>query len=204
MNYKFRNIEIQDIDNVKNFTDKWIGSNYFTKAELRSALILGVQDEHNASFLALDNEDQIIGIRITYLPGEWIQDEHLIQYVTPHEWKAPKSRVAYFKSHFVTEKYQHQGIGRELNLRSLEVLSKLGVLAVACHAWVESPANSSIKHLEKMKFEPVATHKNFWFFHNYECIKCAPKNCECSAQEMIYYLPIMDDEEEEEIILGRR
>lgn len=98
--------------------------------------------------------------------------------------------------------YQKQGLGRELSLRSLEQLHRAGALAVVCHAWVESPENSSVKYLDSLKFEKVKRHRNFWFFKEYDCTRCAPNKCECSADEMIYYLPI--EAEEDDIIPGTR
>lgn len=86
---KIRNIELSDIDAVKEFTDRWIGAGYFSRAELREALLMGVKDDINASFLALNDQDQIVGIRITYLPGEWVQAKDLQYYINPQEWKAP-------------------------------------------------------------------------------------------------------------------
>ena len=60
MSYKIRNIDLSDVDRVREFTDKWIGEGYYSKDELRSLLLLGVKDELNASFMALDKEDNIV------------------------------------------------------------------------------------------------------------------------------------------------
>lgn len=206
MKVNIRNIRLTDLERVKDFTDKWIGMNYFTKAELRKALIQGTNEELNASFLAMDEAENIVAIRITYLPGEWQENEDLKGYISPHKWKTPLSRTAYFKSLFVHKDYQKQGLGRELSTRSLHALYQAGALAVVCHAWVESPNNSSIQYLNSFKFESIKTHKDFWFFKDYECPRCHPNKCVCSAEEMIYYLPILDEEEEddEEVIQGAK
>ena len=203
MQFKIRNIDLNDLDEVKLFTDKWIGKDYFTKEELRNSLLKGSSGEHNASFMALNKKGQIIGVRITYLPGEWMKEAELLPHVSPFKWKVTEKKVAYFKSLFIAEDYRRKGIGKDLTLRSLQVLHNLGTLAVLCHSWVESPSNSSKNYLTKMRFESIKIHPDFWFFKEYSCILCSPKNCGCSAEEMIYYLPQQSDEEDV-VIQGTR
>lgn len=195
MNINYRNIDLSDIDPVLEFTDKWIGKGYFKKDELRTLLLMGVKDNLNASFMALDG-DKIVAVRITLAPYQWTDLPDIHPYLTTHMWRVTYKRAGYFKSLFVDQEYQKKGIGTELTKRSMEVLMKMGCMAIVCHSWLESPSDSSRKYLRRLKFESVAKHRNFWFLKDYECIKCSPSACSCTAEEMIYYFPLEEDDDE--------
>lgn len=183
----YRNTNPKDLDKLLRFTDRWIGKNYFSKEELRLNLLKGIKGDMNASFLATI-EDTIIGARITYAPGEWIDFKNMNQ-LTVGAWDEEIKDVAYFKSLFVHEKYQNKGIGSKLSEMSLFELKKMNAKAVVAHAWVESPNNSSQKYLEKMGFKKIAVHERFWYFNEYDCPRCGIENrCVCSAAEMLLKL----------------
>jgi predicted N-acetyltransferase YhbS len=188
MQYRIRNIELKDVNPILEFSDKWIGKNYFQKSELRQILLRGQVENLNASLVAVDNDGKIIAIRLTMAPEEWHEDETYSPFIKPHMWKVPINQVAYFKSLFVAKKYQKLGIGKELSERSIEILKKMGAKAIICHSLVESAENSNSKYLRSMKFESVATHQQFWFYKNYQCSGCTPFPCSCQAEEMIKYI----------------
>ncbi len=171
------------LNEVKDFTDQWIGENYYSMEELEKVISFSKQDGLNASLLAfVDNE--LAAVRLTYAPGVWVDSQ---RGVTPLKWDLPKERVSYFKSLFVAEKFQQKGLGRELSKKSIEIIKQMGAQAVVCHSWLESPGNSSQKYLLKMDFKPVHTHERYWYEIDYLCTRCNPNRCVCTAVEMIKY-----------------
>jgi N-acetylglutamate synthase-like GNAT family acetyltransferase len=172
------------LQSVKEFTDRWIGLNYYQPADLEEVLKKSQCHGLNASWLAWDGEI-LVGVRLTLAPGQWLA---LGQRVRLELWKVPPERVGYFKSLFIHEDYRAYGIGRELSRRSLEVLANQGAMAVVAHSWLESPNNSSQIYLQKMGFTEVARHPLFWEPIDYQCTRCAPNRCQCTAVEMIKYL----------------
>lgn len=169
---------------VKSFTDRWIGKNYFDQNQLAEILDRSRVEGFNCSLVAMV-DGEVAGVRLTFAPGSWTRQA---SGVTPDMWRAKLDQVAYFKSLFIAEKFQRLGLGRSLSSMSIEVLRQMGATAVVCHSWLESPENSSQIYLQKMGFEPVKTHPNFWADVDYICPRCAPRRCECSAVEMIKYL----------------
>lgn len=185
MEIEFKPLSADHLDQIKNFTDRWIGVGYFSENELDEAIRKGQKEDLNAGWVAWD-QGRVVGVRITYAPGAWIESDSRI---SPQTWQIEPQKVAYFKSLFIDESYQKQGIGSRLSKRSIEVLKKMQAKAIITHAWVESPANSSRRYLSKMGFKEVNQHKNFWFNIDYECTRCGgDQRCVCSAAEMIYYL----------------
>ncbi|MCO4792765.1 MAG: GNAT family N-acetyltransferase [Bacteriovoracaceae bacterium] len=185
MDIKIRPLTIDDLEAVRVFTDKWIGENYFSLEELERIYSWSQMGDSSASFLAMDG-DIIAGARLTYAPGQWINPE--TRGLTPDNWNVPKEKAAYFKSLFVSGDYQQKGIGKNLSDTSIRILREMGAEAILCHSWLESPGNSSQKYLQKMGFEGVCEHKKFWFPIDYECTRCSPDRCICTAMEMIKYL----------------
>ena len=170
---------------IKKFTDKWIGENYFIEKDLENILDLSIKDGLNASFLAIE-DNELVGIRLTYAPGSWVNK--FPQGISPDLWKVEKNEVAYFKSLFIKEDYQGKGLGKKLSNESIKVLLKMGAKAIVCHSWLESPNDSSRRYLKKMGFEKIKEHPLFWSCLDYECVRCTPKKCACTAVEMIKYL----------------
>lgn len=169
-----------DIEEVVRFFDRWSGKNYYSFKDIE----LIISKSREASFIARA-DSEIAGIRLTYAPGDWVNEYKLI---SPDEWKVDRSEVAYFKSLFVSEAHQKLGIGKGLSSKSIEVLKELKTKAILCHSWAESPGNSSRIYLDKMGFEPVKEHKNFWYEVPYLCVRCQPERCTCTGVEMIKYL----------------
>lgn len=172
------------IDDVKQFTDCWIGQDYFCVEELADVLDLSCSSKLNASFLAYD-QDLLVGVRLSYLPGAWVKSARGI---TPALWPCQVDKVAYFKSLFIAQSAQKKGLGRTLSQKSLDVLKQAGAQAVVCHSWLESPEDSSRRYLQAMGFRSVASHEKFWEPIDYLCTRCTPKPCQCTAVEMLKIL----------------
>lgn len=184
---EYRNISPKDLDKILRFTDRWIGKGYFQKDELRVTLLKGIKDDLNANFIAVI-DDKIIGVRICFAPGEWINIKDL-RGLSPGSWGVDMDKIAYFKSLFIHDKYQGKGIGSKLSRLAIEKLKQMGAEAILAHAWQESPEDSSRKYMSKMGFRQVADHRKFWYLVDYECTRCgADERCICTASEMVLTL----------------
>jgi ribosomal protein S18 acetylase RimI-like enzyme len=180
MEAQFSPLTENDVEEVVAFFDRWSGKNFYTNEEVNEIL----KKSRKASFVARV-ADEVAGIRLTYAPGDWSEE---YQQITPNEWKVPRDRVGYFKSLFVSDKFQKMGIGKTLSSKSIEVLKELGAEAILCHSWLESPNNSSQIYLKRMGFESVKEHENFWYDVPYLCVRCKPDKCICTGVEMIKYI----------------
>ncbi|MCP4914825.1 MAG: GNAT family N-acetyltransferase [Oligoflexia bacterium] len=181
-----RKMQRNDLAAVKTFTDRWIGQDYFSMDELDDVFNLSYADnpENSVSFVAIV-DDELAGVRLSFAPGKWLEKGRGI---TPKKWKVDHSKVAYFKSLFVAEKFQAKGLGKKLSNHSIEEIKSLGGEAIVCHSWLESPNNSSQRYLVKMGFEEIQNHEKYWYHIDYECTRCGISRCICTAQEMIKYL----------------
>lgn len=182
--FRITHLDFTDIQSVKLFTDRWIGANYFSLLDLQDILEKSKKDGLNASFLAWKQE-RLIGVRLTFAPSTWVSSA---QQICPDLWTVPPESVGYFKSLFIDEEFQNQGLGKRLSKISGETLLKQGAKAIVTHSWLESPNNSSQNYLIKSGFIVVANHKNFWEHIDYQCLRCSPSRCKCTAVEMIKYL----------------
>lgn len=175
------------ITEVKKFLDIYSGEDYLTEIELKNIVKnKSVFANMNASFLALNKENKVIAIRISYAPSKWINKN--IKGLSFDKWTCHKDTVAKFHCLFVDKEYQGQGIGPKLSNESILHLKEMGAKAIICHSWLESPNNSSQRYLKKYGFESVSIHKDFWKELDYFCSGCSLSPCICSAEEMILYL----------------
>ena len=182
---EIKKFSLLEVGKTKSFSDEWVGKNYFSEKDLNEIIDLSIKDGFNASFLAIE-DNELVGIRLTYAPGSWVNK--IPQGLSPNLWKVEKNEVAYFKSLFIKEEYQGKGLGKKLSYESIKVLLKMGAKAIVCHSWIESPNDSSRRYLKKMGFEKIKEHPLFWSSLDYECVRCTPKKCACTALEMIKYL----------------
>lgn len=183
MSIKIRNLNINDLKALLSFTDLWIGANYYSEQELSEVIEQGHSDGRNSSFVAVTSAGEIVGVRLTLAPGNWVQSYKTK--ITPSKWNLPTEKVGYFKSLFISEEYQGKGLGKELSRKSIEELTKMGAQGIICHSWLESPNNSSQRYLEKMDFKAVAEHPKFWYEIDYLCTRCRPDRCICTGLEML-------------------
>ncbi len=174
-----------DLPQVKAFTDRAIGTNYYSLPELHEIYLRSQIDQTMCSFVLVDNHNEIVGIRITFPPGHWHKGKG--KGLSPHLWNAPIEKVAYFQSLFLAGEWQKHGWGKRLSLASIDALKTAGTKAVVCHAWCESPHDSSRKYLHGLGFSKVATYPLYWKDVDYVCTRCG-KPCLCTAEEMIKYL----------------
>lgn len=176
---KVREFQEQDILNVKLFADKWIGKDYFSTDELLEYLYLGKKDDVQCSLIAINDEDEIIGIRIVFAPTKW--ENEFKNKLSRDMWKS--KNAGYFKSLFIDDRYQGKGIGSSLSKEAIKRLKSVGAKSIVTHSWLESPNNSSQKYLLKMGFNKIINYENYWGHLDYECTRCG-YGCVCTAQEM--------------------
>lgn len=184
-NVQFKPLDEGSLEAVKAFTDQWIGKDYYQVDELKEIYDASLFGAGSCSFLAFV-EGELAGVRLTFAPGRW--SELITRGLSPETWGIPFEDMAYFKSLFVAEKFQGLGIGIGLSQRSLGLLKEAGARGVLCHSWLESPGNSSQRYLIKFGFSEVNRHPKFWYPIDYECTRCAPERCTCTASEMILRL----------------
>jgi ribosomal protein S18 acetylase RimI-like enzyme len=182
---EIRQMRLEDLLSVKDFTDRWIGINYFSISDLNDVYELSFYEGKCCSLLAFDNEN-LVAVRLTYAPGTW--RDAFSKGLTSAQWSVAFKNIAYFKSLFVHENYQNKGLGKELSSQCINILKDMGARAILCHSWLESPNDSSRKYLQKMNFEIINEHVNFWKDIDYFCTRCSPEPCLCTGVEMILYL----------------
>lgn len=185
----------QDLDRLKEFTDRAIGAGYYSDAEIQDIFQRSTLEGARApndraksmcSFLLKDG-DEILGVRFTFPPGRWSQGKG--DGLTPSKWPHPLSETGYFQSLFLDDRVQGQGWGARLSKKSAEVLAAVGAKGIVCHSWKESPGGSSTKYLLKMGFHPIKEHPLYWQHVDYNCTRCLKPPCQCTAIEMYYEIP---------------
>ncbi len=180
-----RPLERDDLIAVKAFTDRAIGSNYYSILELNSIFDKSIHDGKTASLVLVDAQNAIFGIRLTYPPGQWSSGKG--KGLRPESWKVPMENVAYFQSLFIDPEFTSQGWGRKMSQISISILKAMKAKAVVTHSWRESPQDSSGKYLRNLGFQIVESHPLYWFEVDYVCTRCG-KPCVCTADEMILYI----------------
>ncbi|PIT98736.1 MAG: GNAT family N-acetyltransferase [Bdellovibrionales bacterium CG10_big_fil_rev_8_21_14_0_10_45_34] len=170
---------------VKEFTDAQIGNGYFSESKLADIIERSTSNGECASFILLTEDLQVVGVRLTLAPGNWIDTKR--SKVSPHLWNVSKSKVGYFQSLFLHPSVQGIGWGSHLSNMSIDVLRSQGAKAIVAHSWVESPQDSSRRYLKRNGFQTVATHKEYWKDVKYECTRDGYP-CLCTAEEMIKFI----------------
>lgn len=179
---QIRPLTLADVPAIKAFTDQWIGLNYYAYGELEHL----IDQSLGCSLGAFSDEGELAAIRISLAPGTWI--EEIGRGLSPQVWEVAPESMGYFKSLFVADKFQACGLGRKLSLESIKLLKDCGAKAVLCHSWLESPNNSSQRYLLKLGFKPINEFPKFWYPIDYECTRCGPDRCVCTAVEMVKYI----------------
>lgn len=179
-------IELEDLDQLKTFTDREIGTGYFSLKELeqireQSLIQLPSGEILNCSF-KLVQAKKILGVRLAFGPGRWTRGKG--KGLRPDLWGVPQDRAGYFQSLFLSEDVRGQGFGPKLSKATEAVFLQAGAQAIVTHAWKESPDNSSIRYLTQAGFKPVAEHPEYWKDVDYECTHDG-RPCRCTAVEMV-------------------
>lgn len=182
---QIRPLQLDDLAQIKIFTDTTIGENYFKFEELKECYQKSMLNNVMYSFVLVDEKNKIQGLRLAYPPGMWNKGKGAKLH--PELWQVPQEKAGYFQSLFVSSEVQGAGWGPKLSETAISLLKAIGTKAIITHAWQESPNNSSIRYLTKFGFKPLATHPNYWIDVDYTCVRDG-KPCRCTAVEMIKYL----------------
>lgn len=184
MDHKIVNLHPDHFSKLKEFTDKYIGKDYYSLSDLLEVYNKSLLNNQNASFLLFIN-NSLMGMRLSYMPGKWSKmkgDGGL----TPNLWSGlGVSDLGYFQSLFIHPDLTGQGWGPILSTHSLDQIKKAGAKGVLTHSWVESPNNSSRQYLSKLGFSEVKVHPLYWSKIDYDCSGCNQKPCVCTACEML-------------------
>ncbi len=180
-----RSFTLADVPEVKEFTDRVIGSNYYSTQELTEFYQQSLQNGHECTLVLEDSTGKIRGVRITFPPGQWQQGKG--HGLSPQLWKFPLHQVAYFQSLFLDPPLTGQGWGKKMSLHAIGILKKLQAKAIVTHSWKQSPFDSSGKYLRGLGFKMIASHPLYWKDVHYLCPRCG-QPCLCTAEEMILTL----------------
>ena len=179
---KIRPFQQKDLEAIKDFTDREIGAGYYSQKELEDIFARSVKNSIMCSLLLESDKGNILGVRISYPPGNWKHGKG--KGLHPEKWPHAADQTAYFQSLFISNELQGQGWGGKISQEALYKLREVGAKGVVCHSWKESPNDSSTRYLQKLGFELVAEHKEYWKEVDYRCTRCGEPPCLCTAQEM--------------------
>lgn len=185
--YHLRPMKTGDFPDICRLSDAAFGESYITTAELQRQWPLMNSGGETASFVLVSDKDEILGFRITFLPGTWFGEKEGGKCLSD-QWPVPQRVVGYFKTAYVDDSLRGQGWGRKMAEKALSVIKQLGGKAVVTHSWNESPGDSSGKYLRALGFDAVGRIPGFWGEAEYDCVECNNKPCTCTATEMILEL----------------
>lgn len=179
---KIRPFKFNDLEAIHRFTDQEIGTGYYSKEELLDIFERSSKKNIMCSLLLEGPKGEILGVRISYPPGNWKHGKG--KGLCPEKWPHAAEDTAYFQSLFISNDLQGQGWGSRISKEALLALTEVGAKGVVCHSWKESPNDSSTRYLKKLGFELIAEHPEYWKAVDYRCTKCGEPPCLCTAQEM--------------------
>nr|WP_275442926.1 GNAT family N-acetyltransferase [Pseudoalteromonas sp. OOF1S-7] len=160
------------------------GENYLDLDGIKMMHKLGTQHGLNASFVAIDESNQVVGFRTSYSAGQWPVDK----WCSPALWPVDEQHMAYFKCIAVHPDAQGQSIGPRLLKASVAVLKQQGAKAGVSHLWQQSPGNGAVKYFTKAGGKLIKVHDDRWLdltlYEGYRCTLCDTE-CHCQAAEMV-------------------
>jgi len=158
------------------------GSDYLDIKTLNEMYHKGIKNDINASFVAIEDE-QLIGFRLTYAPGQWQQD----QWCTVDLWGVDFTQVCYFKSNTIAEFARGRGLGGLLLTASKAAVIAQGAKAGVSHLWQQSQNNAAVRYFTKAGGKLIKLHPQRWhqrYTGKYQCVLCGD-DCHCVACEML-------------------
>lgn len=164
------------------------GDNYLSRPELDKILNLSQKDGHNCSFslfVSGGGKEKLIGFRLTYAPGQWI--EKYDKGLSAELWPYPPDKVAYFKSNTLDPEFRGLGLGRMLLDRSVAECKRQGAVAGVTHIWMQSPNNSAFKYFSRAGGKLVVLYPDYWRKDCDNGYRCAidGADCHCTGAEML-------------------
>ena len=179
-----RNLTSGDYAAVVQLANAIHGDNYLDVDSLKQMHKQGIKANTDACFVALDDNEQIVGYRISFAAGQWIQDE----WCSVELWPFAADDMAYFKSVGVLSEMRGKGIASALLQHSIEALKQQGAKAGLAHIWRESPGNAAERYFSYAGAKLIKVHPDRWRHLSETIGYCCPRCgelCRCSAAEMI-------------------
>ncbi|KKL76323.1 hypothetical protein LCGC14_1746480 [marine sediment metagenome] len=187
--YFIRSLRESNFEDVVKLGNVVIGDNYLSTKELESILKKSTKEGVNCSFvLSLnegDGQERVIGFRLTYAPGQWI-DSYPFK-LSPEEWGFDPTKVAYMKSNILDKEFRGKGFGRMLLDKAIATTKRVRAEAALAHIWMNSPGNSAYKYFSRAGGKVIKEYPAYWAeLHNIDapCTHCGDI-CTCPAAEMI-------------------
>jgi ribosomal protein S18 acetylase RimI-like enzyme len=189
--YNIRFLREEDFEGIIKLANKIFGDNYLTHEDMHSILKKSKKGDRNCSFTMTLNEgdgiERLIGFRLTYAPGQWIDSYDPKLELNPEMWGFDPEKVAYMKSNALDEEFRGSGFGRMLLDRGIAETKRMGADAAVAHIWMNSPGNSAYNYFTRAGGRLIKTYPSYWTDYHTEdmpCIHCGFP-CECPAAEMI-------------------
>jgi ribosomal protein S18 acetylase RimI-like enzyme len=180
----YRVLRENDYEEVKRLSDAVFGLHYLTLEDIDNSYRKSCSKGLSSSFVLCD-EDRIIGLRLTYAPGNW----EIGPGFNPDKWKVPQDKVCYFQTNCIHPDYAGKGLGGELLKRSIEISKQQGAVAGLATIWLNSPHNSAFRYFSKAGGKVINIEQDRWSKYHTEDIPCGRcgARCECLGAEMILY-----------------
>ncbi|MCS4309043.1 GNAT superfamily N-acetyltransferase [Rheinheimera pacifica] len=160
------------------------GDNYLSHTNLAAMQLQGIARGINASFVAVDEQQQLVGYRLSFAAGQWQSDNWCSEAL----WPVARADMAYFKSVGVSAGQRGKGIASSLLRASVTALKQQGAKAGLAHIWRESPGNAAQRYFSRAGAVLVKVHPQRWRHLSetvgYFCPVCGAL-CNCSAAEMV-------------------
>jgi GNAT superfamily N-acetyltransferase len=174
---------------VINLANQIHGDNYLDLASITQMQQQGIKLGINASFIALNDQQHIIGYRLSFSAGQW-QPDHWCSIAL---WPVEVAKMAYFKSVGVDASQRGKGVASSLLKQSVNALIAQGASAGLAHIWRESPGNAAQQYFSHAGASLINIHPDRWRHLSetigYDCPLCGAL-CRCSAAEMVLpFLP---------------
>jgi len=189
--YNIRFLQEKDFEDVIELGNRIFGDNYLTQGELKDILKKSVKDGKNCSFtLALnegDGVEKLIGFRLTYAPGQWVDSYDPDLELNPDMWGFDPEKVAYMKSNCLDVEFRGSGFGRMLLDHAVAETRRMGAEAAVAHIWMNSPGNSAYNYFTRAGGTVIKIYPSYWDAYHLEDKPCSHCGfpCDCPAAEMI-------------------
>lgn len=171
-------------DEVIVLANRIYGDNYLDSPQLQSIYQRSFANNINASWVACDKNNKLIGFRLTLAAGHWSIDK----WCSVDSWSVDVDKVVFFKCNTVDENYRGYGIGSRLLALSVEQAKAQGSEAGLAFIWLNSPGNVAFRYFSRCGGKIIQRHAQKWrqmaIEEDYQCCVCDGL-CACDAAEML-------------------
>lgn len=177
-------LDLNHFEHIIDLGNRVHGDNYIDHDTLEDIYKKSWHNSINASWVALDEDQSLLGFRLTLAAENWKLDK----WCSPTLWDVDPSGVCYFKCNTVAPEARGQGVGSTLLQKSIMTAKQQGARAGLAHIWLASPNNSAFNYFSRNGGKLIKKHPNKWQIHSLEegylCPVCGSL-CTCCAAEML-------------------